>query len=227
MVNLFFTMLWFYLRCWIPPSNCKSTQLRHWLHDGNNTQTYPKSICWDGGWCWGLSTSPHWRNCKFWSFVQRIGRKWIPNRGGQLWVIGNNDGRSFSQVSLNFFSNSAQIEPIYQTNRTVSFIIYNYCKTGCMFVNQNVWNGLIHLFRCLFFRVKDDRIGERVDITHEQDERDVPHVPLDIDDDVPLLQHLVDVNVDIGTQISIQSLLNTFLSTLCFSFLCCTSKQRL
>lgn len=77
MVNLFFTMLWFYLRCWIPPSNCKSTQLRHWLHDGNNTQTYPKSICWDGGWCWGLSTSPHWRNCKFWSFVQRIGRKWI------------------------------------------------------------------------------------------------------------------------------------------------------
>lgn len=55
----------------------------------------------------------------------------------------------------------------------------------------------------IIFRVKDDRIGERVDITHEQDERDAPHVPLDIDDDVPLLQHLVDVNVDIGTQISI------------------------
>lgn len=70
----------------------------------------------------------------------------------------------------------------------------------------------------IIFRVKDDRIGERVDITHEQDERDVPHVPLDIDDDVPLLQHLVDVNVDIGTQISIQSLLNTFLSTLLLYF---------
>ncbi|XP_052680751.1 phospholipid-transporting ATPase ABCA3-like [Crassostrea angulata] len=49
----------------------------------------------------------------------------------------------------------------------------------------------------VFLKVKDDRIGERVDIRHEQDERDVPHVPLDIDDDVPLLQHLVDVNVDI------------------------------
>lgn len=79
----------------------------------------------------------------------------------------------------------------------------------------------------IIFRVKDDRIGERVEITHEQNERDAPHVPLDIDDDVPLLQHLVDVNVDIGTKISIKSLLNTFLSTLCFSFLCCTSKQRL
>lgn len=66
-----------------------------------------------------------------------------------------------------------------------------------------------------------------MEITHEQDERDAPHVPLDIDDDVPFVQHLVDVNVDIGTKISIQSSLNTFLSTLCFSFLCCTSKQRL
>lgn len=66
-----------------------------------------------------------------------------------------------------------------------------------------------------------------MEITHEQDERDAPHVPLDIDDDVPFVQHLVDVNVDIGTKSSIQSLLNTFLSTLCFSFLCCTSKQRL
>lgn len=66
-----------------------------------------------------------------------------------------------------------------------------------------------------------------MEITHEQDERDAPHVPLDIDDDVPFVQHLVDVNVDIGTKISIQSLLNIFFSTLCFSFLCCTSKQRL
>lgn len=66
-----------------------------------------------------------------------------------------------------------------------------------------------------------------MEITHEPDERDAPNVPLDIDDDVPFVQHLVDVNVDIGTQISIKSLLNTFLSTLCFSFLCCTSKQRL
>lgn len=66
-----------------------------------------------------------------------------------------------------------------------------------------------------------------MEITHEHDERDVHHVPLDIDDDVPFVQHLVDVNVDIGTKISIKSLLNTFLSTLCFSFLCCTSKQRL
>lgn len=66
-----------------------------------------------------------------------------------------------------------------------------------------------------------------MEIRHEQDERDAPHVPLDIDDDVPFVQHLVDVNVDIGTKISIKSLLNTFLSTLCFSFLCCTSKQRL
>lgn len=79
----------------------------------------------------------------------------------------------------------------------------------------------------IIFRVKDDRIGERVEIRREQDERDAPHVPLDIDDDVPFVQHLVDVNVDIGTKISIKSLLNTFLSTLCFSFLCCTSKQRL
>lgn len=81
----------------------------------------------------------------------------------------------------------------------------------------------------IIFRVKDDRIGERVEIRHEQNERDAPHVPLDIDDDVPFVQHLVDVNVDIGTctKISIKSLLNTFLSTLCFSFLCCTSKQRL
>lgn len=66
-----------------------------------------------------------------------------------------------------------------------------------------------------------------MEITHEHDERDAPHVPLDIDDGVPFVQHLVDVNVDIGTKISIQSLLNTSLSTLCFSFLCCTSKQRL
>lgn len=50
----------------------------------------------------------------------------------------------------------------------------------------------------IIFRVKDDRIGERVEIRHEQDERDAPHVPLDIDDDVPFVQHLVDVNVDIG-----------------------------
>lgn len=79
----------------------------------------------------------------------------------------------------------------------------------------------------IIFRVKDDRIGERVEIRHEQDERDAPHAPLDIDDDVPFVQHLVDVNVDIGKKALYNPWLNTFLSTLCFSFLCCTSKQRL
>lgn len=50
----------------------------------------------------------------------------------------------------------------------------------------------------IYVRVKDDRIGERVENRHEQDERDTHHVRLDINDDVPFVQHLVDVNVDIG-----------------------------
>lgn len=50
----------------------------------------------------------------------------------------------------------------------------------------------------LYVRVKDERIGERVENRQEQDERDAHHVRLDIPDDVPFVQHLVDMNVDIG-----------------------------
>lgn len=50
----------------------------------------------------------------------------------------------------------------------------------------------------LYVRVKDDRIGERVENRQEQDERDAHPVRLDIPDDVPFVQHLVDMNVDIG-----------------------------